>query len=59
MKAVKYLKEKNYFQLPAEQLLSLFEDPVRNGVLLNKIIMDELKVRYRIVDKPKNIIDCR
>jgi hypothetical protein len=59
MKAVKYLKEKGYINLNTIESVPLFEDPLRNGTLMNKIIIEELKLAYKYHTKPRNIADCR
>jgi hypothetical protein len=59
MKALKYLKEKSYLNNNSLEPVPLFEDPIRNGVLLNKIIHDEVKISYKYHQKPRNIVDCK
>ena len=61
MKALKYLKEKGLYNpmSPGLTVLSLFEDPIRNGTLFNTIIKEECQLSYKFIQRPRNIEDCR
>lgn len=59
MRALSYLKQKGLINFATLDPLPLFEDPIRNGCLFNKIICNELKLNYKYNLKPRNIIDCK